>query len=418
MGKSRSRKLKLVNNRALIVGIDIGKKLNFARFLFTDGHISKPFSFQNTQEGFTELTDRIRNSMKGGNYNSAVIGVESTGHYWKPFTYYFDGLPNIHLVQVNPAHVKKAKEIYDSSPGKTDQKDPGVIAMLIQMGRFQELILPRGEFASLRAYARQREQKIVEFGVMRNILHSLVDTIFPEYVGVFQKLESKTSLYVLEHHSTPEQIITLGLSRLTKVLKKVSRGQLTAARAQKLMNAAFVSVGMKEGIDAVIFGIRSAVTNIKRIQKEITEIEKLLSVSLSKISYSKQLLSIHGMGPVSLSIILGEIGDIQRYRKGEELLKMAGLNLYEISSGQHKGRRRISKRGRPLIRKTLFFAALRMVKAKGAFSEDYQRLTEVNKMQKTKAVIAISRKLLRVLFALARDNASFSISKTEAALAA
>ena len=143
-----------------------------------------------------------------------------------------------------------------------------------------------------------------------------------------------------------------------------------------------------------------------------------MTVSLHKISYAEHLLSIHGIGPVTLSTILGEIGDITQYRRAEEIIKLAGLNLYEISSGKHRGRRRISKRGRPLLRKTLFFASLRMVKRKGVFRQDYLRLTEGNKMQKTKALIALSRKLLRVIFALFRDNVSYGSTKAESALAA
>jgi transposase len=98
---------------------------------------------------------------------------------------------------------------------------------------------------------------------------------------------------------------------------------------------------------------------------------------------------------------------MRRYKKAEEVINLAGLNLYEISSGLHRGRRRISKRGRPLLRKILFLAALRLAKTDGLFRADYIRLTEKNHMQKTKAAVALSRKLLRVLFALARDGVSY-----------
>jgi len=418
MKKNKSLNLGVVNNRMLIVGVDSGKKLNYARFLFPEGDISKPFSFKNTRPGFKELKQQISFNIAKGQCKSVIIGIESTGHYWKPFIYHFDKMPGVRVVQVNPAHVKKAKEIYDSSPGKTDQKDPGVITMLVQMGKFQELRLPKGEFASLRVYARQREQKVTELGVQRNILHSLVDTIFPEYGSVFQKLEGKTSLYILEHYPVPEFIVNLGIKRLAAVLRKVSRGQLFEDRAKDLFNAASVSVGIKEGVDAVIFSLRSTIANIRRIQVEIEKIGNLLTVSLHTIPYAKYLLSMQGIGPVTLSIILGEIGNIKDYSRAEEIIKLAGLNLYEISSGQQRGRRRISKRGRPLLRKTLFFAAMRTVKTKGIFREDYLRLTETNKMQKTKALIALSRKLLRVIFALCRDNVSYGSTKITNALAA
>jgi transposase len=113
------------------------------------------------------------------------------------------------------------------------------------------------------------------------------------------------------------------------------------------------------------------------------------------------------VGKISVAIILGEAGDLRRYHKAQELIKLAGLNLFEISSGMHQGRRHISKRGRPLLRKCLFFAALRTVKTGGAFRAVYVRPTQVNRMQKTKALVAISRKLLRLVFALVRDEVAY-----------
>jgi transposase len=84
-------------------------------------------------------------------------------------------------------------------------------------------------------------------------------------------------------------------------------------------------------------------------------------------------------------------------------MKLAGLDLYEVSSGRHKGQRHISKRGRSLMRKLLFFAAINGVKSNGIMHEPYQQMLQRG-MPKVKALIAISRKLLRVAFALARDN--------------
>ncbi len=413
MIKNKSRKASFVNSKALVVGVDIAKYTHYGRFIFPDGAQTKPFSFVNTRSGFDALVTSIKDSMKAENLDHAVVGIESTGHYWKALAYYLDNFPFIELVQVNPAHVKKAKEIYDSSPGKTDKKDAGIIAMLIQMGKSQNLNLPKKDFLSLRIYARQREQKIVELGIQRNILHSYVDIIFPEYNKIFKKLESKSSLCILEKYSTPDRIIQVGVKRLTSTLRKVSRGKLCECKAVALLNAAKASIGLRDGVEAAVYSIHLAVKNIKRIQLEIRDIEKRQKDLLSNIPYSEQLLSIQGIGPVSLSVILGEVGDIRRYKTAKEPLKLAGLNLYEISSGVHKGRRRISKKGRPLLRKALFFATLRMVKSNGVFRLDYLRLTEGNNMQKTKALVAISRKLMRVLFAIVRDGVNFQRYESE-----
>ena len=101
--------------------------------------------------------------------------------------------------------------------------------------------------------------------------------------------------------------------------------------------------------------------------------------------------------------LIGEVGDFRAFRTISEITKLAGLDLFEISSGKHKGQRRISKRGRPLMRKLLFYASINVVKSKGILHEPYQQMLSGGK-PKLKALIAIARKLLRIIFALARDN--------------
>ena len=87
-------------------------------------------------------------------------------------------------------------------------------------------------------------------------------------------------------------------------------------------------------------------------------------------------------------------------------MKLAGLNLYEVSSGKHRGQRHISKRGRSLMRKLLFFAAINAVKSNGIMHERYQAMLNRG-MPKIKALIAVSRKLLKIIFAVARDNTTY-----------
>ena len=58
------------------------------------------------------------------------------------------------------------------------------------------------------------------------------------------------------------------------------------------------------------------------------------------------------------------------------------------------------------MRKLLFFAAINAVKSNGIMHDSYQRMLGRG-MPKIKALTAISRKLLRLIFALARDNTMF-----------
>mgnify|MGYP001584305825 CR=1 FL=1 len=113
-----------------------------------------------------------------------------------------------------------------------------------------------------------------------------------------------------------------------------------------------------------------------------------------------------GIGEITAAGLIGEMGDFKKYGTIAEVIKHAGLDLFEISSGKHKGKRRISKRGRPLLRKLLFFASINVVRKGGILHAQYWRHIEKG-MQEIKALIAISRKLLSIIFALVRDHSVY-----------
>ena len=103
---------------------------------------------------------------------------------------------------------------------------------------------------------------------------------------------------------------------------------------------------------------------------------------------------------------IGEFGDFEHFRTIREVMKFGGLDLYEISSGKRQGRRRISKRGRSLIRKLLYFAALNTVRTGGIMHDVYQRHLNAG-MKKNAALVAVARKLLCVMFALVRNHTHY-----------
>jgi transposase len=128
---------------------------------------------------------------------------------------------------------------------------------------------------------------------------------------------------------------------------------------------------------------------------------------LKKVPFSARILSIKGIGEITTAGILGEAAKFDGMNNSKEIEKLAGLNLFEISSGKHKGQKRISKRGRSLLRKVLYFAALNVVKNDGVFRQKYQSYLTSGK-PKNQALIAIARKLIRVIFALTRHDVNFN----------
>jgi transposase len=216
-------------------------------------------------------------------------------------------------------------------------------------------------------------------------------------------VKTKTAQYLLRHHPTPQDIMKCGLGTLISILKRVSRGKLGRVRAQALYEAAGESVGLQEGKRGILLEMEEILSGLEACNRFIETLEKEMVRYLQEIPYSDSLLSVKGIGEVTVAGLIGEVADFRQFHTLREILKLGGLDLFEISSGKHKGNRHISKRGRPLLRKLLYFAALNTVRKGGVMHACYQRHLEKG-MSRTKALIAIARKLLRILFALVRDH--------------
>lgn len=400
-----TKKLKRVNERTLIVTVDVSKMKNSGYCRCPDGTDIKPFEFFNNGRGFQELWEKACHMKETHSLEDIVVGFESTGPYAEPLLHFLQKR-KVRLVQVNPLHTKRLKELQGNSPGKTDQKDPKVIADIIELGHALTVIIPEGTIAELRRLTQARERSIQRRSVLLSQLQDLVFLVFPEFLGIMKDLGIKSAQYLLKNHPMPEDIVEEGIESLTQILKKVSRGRLCKERADALYQAARESMGIKDGQEGIILEIKEIISAVEGINRFVAELENHMSNHLKQVPYSKSILSLKGIGDVTAAGLIGEMGDFSKFTTISEVIKHAGLDLFEISSGKHKGKRRISKRGRPLLRKLLFFASMNVVRKGGILHQQYQ-LHLKKGMPKIKALVAISRKLFGVIFALVRNHSVY-----------
>ena len=405
MNKIETKKQRIVNDRTLIVAIDIGKTTDTGYCRCPSGEECKPFEFLNNADGFKKLWDRICWMKTSHHLEEVVVGFESTGAYGEPLVHYLRQKP-VKLVQVNPMHTKRMKELQGNSPGKTDRKDPKVIADIIGLGHALSVVIPEGAAAELRRLTLARERSIQRRTALYNQLQDLVFILFPEFLQVMKDVKTQTAQYLLRHYPTPQDMVACGSEALIRILRQVSRGKLGKARAQALYDAAVQSVGLQEGRRGILLETEEILSGLEACKRFIEKMEEEMVPYLEQIPYSDSLLSVKGIGKITVAGLIGEIGDFRQFHTSREVMKLAGLDLFEISSGKHKGNRHISKRGRPLLRKLLYFAAINTIRKGGVMHACYQRYLDRG-MPKIKALIAIARKLLRILFALVRDHSQY-----------
>ncbi len=401
MKSNKTEKVKIINEKTLIVALDIGKNVHYVYFRTPKNKDIKPFPIYNTGQSFKKFWEKLCRFKEEHMLDEVVIGFESTGPYAEPITNYLRKKP-VNLVQVNPMHTKRIKELTGNSPNKTDKKDPRVIADVISLGHSLTVVIPEGAAAQLRRLSHARERAIGRRTAMNNQLQDLVFVIFPE-LGSIIKPSTKTGMYLIENYPDSESIASIGIENLSDIIRRVSRGKFDKDRAKELYNAAKQSIGITEGKESVILETSHLVSNIENENRYIESLEKQMVEHLEQIPYSHSILSIKGIGHVTAAGLIGEVGDFNKFNTITEITKLAGLDLFEISSGQFKGQRRISKRGRPMMRKLLFFAAINMVKSTGIMHKKYKQMLDRG-MLKMKALIAITRKILSIIFAIVRNN--------------
>ncbi|MEA3427905.1 MAG: IS110 family transposase [Thermodesulfobacteriota bacterium] len=404
MKSNKTEKVKIINEKTLIVALDIGKKVHYGYFRTPKNQDIKPFPFYNTGQSFNKFWKKLCRFKEEHMLDEVVIGFESTGPYAEPISNYLRKKP-VNLVQVNPMHTKRIKELTGNSPNKTDKKDPRVIADVISLGHALTVVVPEGTAAQLRRLSHARERAIDRRTAMNNQLQDLVFVIFPE-LGSIIKPSTKTGMYLIKNYPEPESIVSIGIGTLCNIVRKISRGRFGTDRAEKLYNAAEQSIGITEGKESILLETSHLVSNTESENRYIKSLEEQMIEHLEQIPYSHSMLSVKGIGHITAAGLIGEVGDFNKFNTISEITKLAGLDLFEISSGKHKGQRRISKRGRPMMRKLLFFAAINMVKSTGIMHKKYKQMLDRG-MLKMKALIAIARKILSLIFAIVRNNTKY-----------
>ena len=413
MNYTQNSKIAQVTERTLVVGVDIGSETNYARaFNWRGQEVSKKaFRFSNSQEGFQSFLEYLRSNQIIAAAEQIIVGCEPTGHYWFTLAKYLKAR-QINMVLVNPYHVKQIKELDDNSPKKTDQKDPKTIAKLVVDGRYSYPYLPEGIYADLREAVSSRERIVKELNAVTNRIKRWLKIYFPEYLAVYKSFASESGLTVLETAPLPQDVVKLGADGVNHLWREKKLRAVGMKRAQTLVEAAQNSIGLDGGVGARM-EMQLLLEDYRAKKVQLEKVTAVLETETLKVPHAEKLLAIQGVGLVTVAGFLSEVGDIRRFDSPKQIQKLAGLELKENSSGKHRGRTSISKRGRKRLRKILFQVMLPMIQNNAEFREVYEHFTtrQSNPLKGKQAIIAAGCKLIRVFYAILKHGAEYDPQK-------
>lgn len=412
--KSQDKQNQLIENitvNHLVVGVDIAQEIHVARAVnFRGIALGNPLEFSNDEVGFRSFDRWIGDLLASYKLSKKIVGMEPTGHYWLGLAFWLKD-NEVEAVLVNPHLVKKNKENRDNTPSKSDKKDALVIADMVKNGYYSPVRFHSAEYEELRVLMGNRETVVKRLVSAVNQIHRWVDIVFPELRQVFKILTCKGALVTLRLFPLPADLCKLEPTDVIAGWKKSMKRHSGVRRAQLLIDLAKRTVGSKQATHAYKLHLEHLLEEYDLAKKQLQRIEDEAKAALERIPYTGRILAISGISAIALAGILGESGNLSGYAHGNALLRHAGLNLTEASSGKWKGQMALSKRGRPRLRHFLYLMTMCMVMSNQEFKALHQYNVQVKKIKKMKSIMKLCGKLARLLVGLARGEEAYNPEK-------
>jgi transposase len=321
------------------------------------------------------------------------IGLESTASYWVGIWLLLE--PHFELTLVNPYFIKQM-------PGKkSDVKDAEWIANLHQKGLLNKSVVPTQLVRELRGYLRQRVK----------------------YVNLQTRIIQEIDWVLMEGNMRLASLTSIKSVTAMSIIRAISEGETDPNKLQEHVHK---SIRKRRGesfvLDCLTGNISPYMTDMIKMhlgtyehyQSQITKLEKSVQ-SIIDHYYTEEvelLQTIPGIEKLAAITILAEMGgDVKAFETPEKLCSWAGLCARNDKTAKQVKSKKITK-GNTYLRRTLAQCAYGASRTKGTFlQKKYQALQK--RMHRNKAAVAISRKILCVVWHVLTENLPYKSPKVE-----
>jgi len=381
-----------------IVGIDISKyKHDCCIVSAADQQVISKFTFKNNKDGFSELLTVLHSLSSPEDIR---IGFESTAHYALNLELFLEKTHHS-FMEVNPVLISEFKKSTTLRRTKTDRVDCESIARWLMTVEYKPHSKGFYHAYSLKSLTRLRDKLIRQRSFYLVKITNVLDHTFPEFKPFFNERFSKTALYLLENYGSAEKMAHMNSASYEK-LRSLSRGKFSPQQFLALKSLASSTVGVNNSIFDT--ELNSLLTLYKATAEQICILEAQIIELIEEVH--PHYMSIPGIGPISAAVIYAEYGDISNFSNPSQMLAFAGLEPGVNDSGTESHGGRMVKRGSSQLRYVLMNCALPLIRFDMTFATYYARKRAEGKPHRV-ALSHVVKKLVRVIFALERQNTDF-----------
>jgi transposase len=307
--------------------------------------------------------------------------------------------------------VSQMQVVESNDTGKSDAKDPRTILLLAKWNKTLVDRELKGEWLLLRELNARYDRLERDSTRCKNRIHKLLRSLFGELSFKNEWLfSSAAALAVVELYGlNAAAIVADGRSRFAGKLRRRRLRANTIDRLWADAQRAVLVAAEAAWLELLADDVRALFTELAVLRSRMQStreqmcalVEQLYQRGQTRLQAQPNLI-----GPFMLARILAETGPLGDFKDCRPLWRYGGLNLRPHQSGQMPGQPRQAKRGRARLRHVLAQAVLKRVVRGQLYGEYYHRKRK-DGMCGGKAMTAVARKFLKLLFGLERSTKAF-----------
>lgn len=314
---------------------------------------------------------------------------------------------------VNAESVAKFRQIESNDMNKTDTKDPRVISSLGKLNKTIRYRLLNEEYLMLRKLHKIYDETDVSLTSVRCRINKLLLELFCDYSRKNDFLYSRSGQALLQHYGcSPWRIVADGFHSFCRIMHKTVP-RIRKKTLERLWEDACSSVlnELPSGYVTILENklleyMEDYHRELQRKQDVARQMEEILHRLREKDPNipppTPQVIS-----EKNLARLLAETGPVHDFSHWRKLVRYGGMNIRMRESGKYRGKNKLSKKGRPLLRKVLMQIMLPLVRKGHLYGEIYHRKKEQENRPGTMAMAIVARQFLRKFYGWYRSGREF-----------
>ena len=284
--------------------------------------------------------------------------------------------------QITVANAQQIKAI----PGrKTDELDSQWLARVFRAGLVKPSYIPEKKIRELRSLTRLRVSLLETQTAFKNRVHKILQIC---NIGLASKLsnifgkDGQMLLNALMNGESIDEVIDKYGSKRLKAKKEEVKASILGALGE-----------------TDIIELKICLDNINRLEEQIRQLNAKIAMLVNKKDVDR-ISKVPGLGEISASAVIAEIGDPKRFQNEKKVAAWSGLapSTYQ-TSGKTAKYGHITKRGNKWLRRILVQCATVAVKARNSQIRQFYLRIRGRRGHKI-AIVATARKLLTIIWHL------------------